>query len=189
MILRQSYILVADLINEGLSDIAVKVKKPTSLSFETLELSEGSIQDAEMGYYNIEIPSDIIDEIGTFVFQILAYETEVFIEKESVPAPPYSTETPDVCVITGNVKDISGNVSYFPQIGIEARPLKLPALYKGTHILGQRVLVYSDHNGFFQLPLIRGMTALIEIKDAGIRFQALIPHQESIRIEDLMPNS
>jgi hypothetical protein len=189
MILRQSYILVVDLENEGLSDIVVKVKKPSSLTFETLDLASESIQDAEMGYYNIEIPSEIIDEIGTFVFQILAYETEIFTEKEAVPAPPYSTETPDICVVTGNVKDISGNISYFPQISVEARPLRLPALYKGTHILGQRVIVHSDHNGFFQLPLIRGMTALIEIKDAGIRFQASIPHQESIRIEDLMPNT
>lgn len=189
MILSQTYTLVADLNNEGLTGISVRVKKPSSLIFESLVLSENMIQEAELGYYNITIPGEVINEIGTYVFIISAYEEDVVIEKEALPTPPYSVESPDICLVTGNLKDVSGKLNAFQQIQIEARPLTLPALYNGTYVLGQRVTVYSDHNGHFQLPLIKGMTALIEIRDAGIRFQAQIPHQESIRIEDLMPSS
>ena len=188
MILSQPYILVVKLPSEGITDIAVKVKPPSALGFESIELPEESIQEAELGFYNITIPGSVINEIGTYVFQVLAYEVDILVTQEAIPTPPYTVESPETCVVTGNVKDISGKLSTFPQIAIEARPLKLPALYNGTYVLGQRVVVYSDHNGHFQLPLIKGMTALIEVKDAGIRFQATIPHQDSIRIEDLMPN-
>lgn len=187
MILRQSYTLTVDLGSESLEDLAIRIKKPTSLSF--IDLPEISIQEAELGYYNFTIPGEVIDELGTYIFQIMGYETEKFVQRESVPTPPYSVESPEVCVVTGNVKNISGGLSIYPQTAIEARPLHLPALYSGTYVLSDRVVVYSDQNGHFQLPLIRGMTAIVEIKNAGIRFQAQVPHQDSIRIEDLIPTS
>ena len=187
MILGQSYNLVVHLGLEPIVDAVVEVKKPESLTFEEVIVLPDDFNETEYGYYNIYINASIIDQLGTYVFRISGYELEVFVERDANPAPPYSVESPDVCVVTGNVKNASGSIAPFSQVPVEGRPLKLPYETSGTHVLGEKVIVYSDHNGYFQLPLLRGMTAIIEVRDAAIRFQAVIPDQATIRLEDLMP--
>lgn len=191
MIANQEYTLVTNLGQEGLllEDVAILIKKPTSTSFEEIGLLEEDFQEAEAGYYNIKISSSLLDQLGTYVFNITGYELEIFEERENLPRPLSSTPAPDTCIVTGNARNLAGQAEVFRNIVITARPVKLPAVFNGTLTLGQRVDTRSDFDGFFSIPVIRGAEVRFEIQSAGVRFQAVIPDQDTIRIEELMPNS
>lgn len=187
MIIEQDYTLVVDLINTGITEIVLEGKKPTSTTFSEIILGVDDFAEAEHGFYNIKVPGSFITEYGKYIFRITGYELELFETQECNPTPLHSVIPPEVCIVMGNIRNASANVEAFAQVRIEARPLKLPHLVSGTFTLGQIVHTYTDYSGYFQLPLIRGMTALIEIKDVGVRFQAVIPDADTVRIEDLVP--
>lgn len=187
MFIGSDYTLVVNLFNSGITSIVLEVKKPQSSSWAPITLEAGSFEEADYGYYNILIDKEIVDQLGTFVFRVSGYELEVFEERECVPTPLSSAVPPDVCVVMGNIRNASALVEAFENVCISAKPLKLPYEAGGTLMLGKRVLTYTDHSGFFQLPLVKGMEALIEIPDVGVRFQAVIPNTDTVRIEDLIP--
>lgn len=187
MLVGQNYTLVLDLLTPGLTDVTFEIKKPSGESFVETALEEGDFTEAGYGYYNILIRKELVDQLGTYVFRISGYELEVFEEKECGPVPLSSAVPPDVCVVMGNIRNASALVEAFANVHVTAKPLKLPLEIGGTMMLGKRVLTYTDHSGFFQLPLVKGMVALIEIPDAGVRFQATIPDVDTVRIEDIIP--
>jgi hypothetical protein len=186
MILRQTYILVADLLQTGLTGLTVSIKAPSSTSF--VPITSPVIAEADEGFYNITIPGTLITEYGTYVIKIVdGLSLSIIQARECNPTPLYSTVPPEVCVVYGSVRNASAKVDAFEQIRVEAMPLKLPSIFSGTFTMGKRVICYTDYAGDFQLPLIRGMTALIEIKDVGVRFQAVIPDAMTVSLEDLIP--
>ena len=187
MIAHQDYILVAELFDPGVVDAVLEVKKPNSLTFEPIDPLEHNFAEGAYGFYNFSVPASYLDMTGTYQFRITAYELEIFIERECLPLPLSSAPSPDVCVVNGNIRNVSAQVDSFQQVAVLAMPLKLPAISQANLTLGKRVLTYTDHNGFFQLPLIIGMRVLFEIRDTGVRFEATIPDQPTIRIEDLIP--
>lgn len=187
MIAGAPYILVIDLGESGLTDVLLRVKKPSSLAFEELTLEEGDFQEAEGGFYNLKIKKEDTLELGTYIFKVEGYELDVYTQRECLPQPLSSAPAPGVCVVTGNVRNISGVSRAYGNTIVSAQPLKLPANVSGSLILGKKVNTYADHDGFFSLPLIVGMTVLIEMPDAGVRFQTIIPDVDTVRIEDLIP--
>jgi len=187
MHLGQDYVLTVDLLTTSITDIVIEMKKPNDISFTELTLEESDFTEAAYGYYNILIRKELLDQIGTYVFRLSRYETEIFVERECTTAPLNSSLPPDVCIVMGNVRNASARIDAFEHIEITAKPLHLPVSTEGTLIMGRRVITYTDYSGFFQLPLIKGMHALIEIPDVGVRFQAEIPNIDSVRIEDLIP--
>ncbi len=188
MIAGANYTLVVQL-DPGISEIQVYVKRPSSVSFDEVLLVTGDFVECTdaPGFYNVKIKKDYTLEVGTYVFKLVGYELEEYFQKEAYPQPLSSSPAPGVCIVTGNVRTVSGNSQYYKNTVISAHPLKLPKEVNGSLILGSKVHTYADHEGFFSLPLIIGMTVLIEIPDSGVRFQAVIPEVESIRIEELMP--
>ena len=187
MIAGAPYDLVVNLEEAGLVDLQLFVKKPKSLSFEEIILESGDFQEAEDGFYNFKIKQEITSETGTYIFRVEGYELAEYFEREALPQPLSSTPAPGVCVVTGNVRNVSGSMQAYKNSIITAQPIKLPAEVSGSLILGSKVHTYADHEGFFSLPLVIGMTVIIEIPDAGVRFQAIVPDQETIRLEDLQP--
>ncbi len=187
MFIGQDYTLVVDLLVDGITDVTFEVKKPLGTSFDEITLEEGDFVEAGYGHYNLIVRKEIIDQLGTFVFRVSGYELEIFETRESDPVPLSSAVAPEVCVVMGNIRNASAQVDAFENIAITAKPLRLPLEISGSLTLGKRVVTYTDHSGFFQLPLIKGMTALIEIQDTGVRFQAVIPNVDTVRIEDIIP--
>ena len=187
MFIGQDYTLVVDLLAPGITDVTLEVKSPQGTSFVEITLEEGDFAEAGYGIYNILIRKEIVDQLGTFVFRVSGYELEVFEKRECNPVPLNSALPPEVCVVMGNIRNASARVDAFENVPVTAKPLRLPLEIGGTLTLGKRVVTYTDYSGFFQLPLIKGMLALIEIPDAGVRFQATIPSADTVRIEDLIP--
>jgi len=189
MISHEDYILVVNLGTTGLTfeDVALAYKAPSSVSFESIDFEEEDFSEAQFGFYNINVSKDLICETGTYLFKLDGYELEIFEEREALPKPLSSSPAPDICIVTGNVRLISGGVDSFENVTVTARPVKLPANYDGTLTLSNRVTARTDFDGFFSIPVIRGAEVRFEIKDAGIRFQAIVPDEDTIRLDELIP--
>jgi len=169
------------------------IKRPSALDFEQVVLEDESyFIEAAAGYYNILIIKDYIDEPGTYILSLSHYITtmsfgDIEESKEAVPAPIYSASNSDTCLVTGNVGTVGGSIEPYSNVAISAVPVKLPSETSGVITLGTKLQVYADYQGYFAMPLVKGMEVIFEIRAAGVRFQALIPDLPTIRIEDLMP--
>lgn len=189
MVVNEDYILVAKLDSQEFvaEDIALSVKAPGEDFFEEVEVDEENFEYADYGYYNLTIPKDLIKETGTYIFRVEAYEMALFFERECLPKPYSSSPPAEVCIVTGNIRDISGRARVFENVLVTVYPTKLPLNICNNLTLGQKVSTRTDFDGFFSLPVVRGAEVRFEIKDAGVRFQAIIPDEDTIRIEDLIP--
>lgn len=191
MILGAPYTLVVNLGATGIldTDVTLNVKKPESLVFEEVVLNTTNFKEAIDNYYNITIPLEIADQLGTYIFKVdeTVGPSTQYLERECLPQPLSSTPAPGTCVVNGNVRNVTGGMSNYNNTIVTAQPLKLPAEVSGSLILGGKVKTYTDHDGYFSLPLVIGMTVIIEVPDAGVRFQTIIPDEATVRIEDLIP--
>ncbi len=190
MILGKNYTLVTKLLISSLlsTDVDVYMKSPSSSTFERLTIAPENFIECTKGYYNILIPKEKILEEGTFIFSLEGILFGVVEEKrECLPAPIDAVIPPNVCIVRGSVLNIAAQSDALDRVAINARPLSLPNNQVGSYILGKDIVVFADYSGAFQLPLIRGMTVIIEIKSAGVRFQAVVPDLDTVRLEDLQP--
>jgi len=189
MIAYKDYVLVVNLGLPALADIYVAVKKPTSDVFEDLIIDPLTIIEGEYNYYNIPIYKEHIEEIGTYIFHVYGYSFDIFVERECLPQPLSSIPAPATCVVTGNVRNITGAAESYKNVQVIAYPLKLPQVAGNNVLTGGRVTTHTDWDGFFSMPLVIGQTVIIEIIAAAVRFQAEIPDQPTVRIEDIMPGA
>ena len=191
MILGKNYTLVTKLVISSLlvTDVFVYMKAPSASTFELLTIAPENFVECAKGYYNIVIPKEKILEEGTYIFSLEGFLLGSPIEekRECLPAPIGAVVPPNVCIVRGNVLNIAAQSDAFDRVAINARPISLPDNQVGSYILGKDIVVYADYSGSFQLPLIRGMTVIIEIKSAGVRFQAIVPDLDTVRLEDLEP--
>jgi hypothetical protein len=189
MLVNEDYTLVIRLDSATLDaeDVTVGVKAPNSDFFEQIEVSEDNFEYADYNYYNIVIPKDLICETGTYVFAVEGYETEYFETRECLPKPYSSSPPADTCIVTGNIRDISGRAQVYENVDVTVYPVKLPLTISSNLTLGQRVIARTDFDGYFSIPVIRGAEVRFEIKKAGVRFQAIIPDEDTIEITELIP--
>lgn len=189
MIQNTDYYLVVYLGAQGISsvDVALSYKKPSETSFTSYDLDDSNFQEAELGYYNIKVDKAVLDLLGTYLFRVEAYEIDEVIEKESLPLPLSSNPAPDVCIVTGNIRNISGNAETFSNIAIVVSPRRLPIIADSNLVMGKKITARADYDGFFSIPVIKGATVIFEIEEVGLRFQVVIPEQSTARIEDLIP--
>jgi hypothetical protein len=190
MILGTNYTLVTKLTVSSLlvTDVSVYMKAPSSSTFELLTIAPENFVECARGYYNIVIPKEKILELGTYVFSLEGLLIVTIEEKrECLPAPIGAIVPPNICIVRGNVLNIAAQSDAIDRVAINARPIALPNNQVGSYILGKDIVAYADYSGAFQLPLIRGMTVIVEIKSAGVRFQAVVPDLDTVRLEDLEP--
>ena len=187
MIINQDWTLVIKM-NPGLTaaDVLVKVKAPSAIVFSTVPYI--SIEDfvaSEGDYYNIKIPKSFITEVGDYVFSVT--NPFVVIELTEEALPYYGPTASDLCVIYGNVRDIGGTMPSYQNVQLVVYPVKLPEVVGSTFTLGQRLTISVDYTGSFSIPLLIGSTAVFEIKDAGMRIQAVIPDAPTASLASLIP--
>lgn len=188
MLVGRDYTLVANLGQEGLliNDLVISIKKPSSTEFEPAkEVLPFQVVEAEEGLYNIKIDKEDIPEIGIYYFKLEAYEFNTLIKQEATYDPRTGAVPPSLCVVTGTIRNLSGDVKVFEGVEVTARLLNLPKFIDGNLIVSDRVRTFTNFEGFFSLPLIRGSKVIFEIKATGKRFQTTIPDTDLVSIEDL----
>lgn len=76
-----------------------------------------------------------------------------------------------------------------PKLGalISLRVVKTPTTVAGSLLEGSILQTYTTATGQFSLPVIQGVTAILEITSAGIRQQVTIPFADAINVLTLLP--
>jgi hypothetical protein len=168
------------------TQVICKIKKAGQVSFDTKVLSSMTWINLGSGYYTIKFSADEMSRVGSFVYTLTGtgFDNFAFDEFTVLPIQDYSVR--DKCVVFGQFVGIDGN-NPGDLIKITATPVEFPAKYRNRILAARSVYTYLDHEGKFQLPLLRGTTCLIEVPRAGIRHQVNIPDTPSADIQQLLP--
>lgn len=139
------------------------------------------------GNYVLKIPGSLIAAIGFFHVDITGPGLRPYSKQFSVEPTPLSfLQAPNVCVITGNVSDITGS-SLNPDDELVFRVSTVPRSIQGSILNAKRIVSKPDAYGNFSIQLIRGIDVNVEIKLSGINFKITVPDQAVANLLDLMP--
>ena len=189
MIAGAEYILVLKFTDNIGANFLVEVKKPSDTVFSIIEAEISLPVHTERGYYNFIIPAEYMTELGRYVFVAVNTDNAEVQELavECLPSPINTEVALNKCIITGNIRDITGDYEVEDQTLITALPRRLPTALQNTFVSGKKIKTLTDYQGNFSFPIIIGMEVIFEIKDSGVRFQATVPDLPTINLKDLMP--
>lgn len=168
------------------TQVTCKIKKAGQVSFDTKVLNSLTWINLGSGYYTIKFSADDMSRVGSFIYTLAGagFDNFAFDEFTVLPVQDYSVR--DKCIVYGQFVGISGN-NPGDLIKITATPVEFPAKYRNRILAAGAVYTFLDHEGKFQLPLLRGTVCLIEVPRAGIRHQVQIPDTPSADIQDILP--
>ena len=172
---------------EGIAfdQITVNIKKMGS-SFSEKSLAEADWTDEGAGFYTVRWSVADMNTLGNFTFTLeYPYQIDVYSDQLSVVPAPIQYGTPaQICVVTGNILDITGAPMF---TDIVFRPPHVPSTAAGSIVGAGLVRTTTDAFGNFSVGLIRGTSVLVEIEKAGIRYIVSIPEAASARLLDILP--
>ena len=189
MIAGSEYILVLKFTTNIGDNFSVEVKKPSDTVFSIIDSEITLPVHTERGYYNFIIPAEYMNELGRYIFVAVNTDNseEQELAVECVPSPVNTEVALNKCIVSGNIRDITGDYDVEDQTLITALPRRLPTALQNTFVSGKKIKTLTDYQGNFSFPIIIGMEIIFEIKDSGVRFQATIPDLPSVNLKDLMP--
>ncbi len=189
MIAGAEYTLVLKFTSNIGDNFNVEIKRPSDVVFGIIEKEISVPTYSERGYYNFTIPAEYMTELGRYIFTAVNLDNaeEQVLEVECLPSPINTEVALNKCIVTGNIRDITGDYDVEDQTLITALPRRLPTALQNTFISGKKIKTLTDYQGNFSFPIIIGMEVIFEIKDSGVRFQATIPDLPTVNLKDLMP--
>ena len=169
------------------ADLTMKYWRTGDLLLQTHTLTSGDLVELGDGLYVLKIPGTLLTKIGTFFIQLSGllikdYEQSFQVE----PVTPSVVLHPNVCVVSGNIIDITGAPT-MPNESIEFRIAQVPRTSGGSLLNVQRIVTHPDAYGNFSVQLIRGAEIVVDIKRAGINYKFTVPDQETASLLDLLP--
>jgi hypothetical protein len=170
------------------SQLIVKYRRTgdTSLQAKTMSSANWVEVGGTVGLYILKWSSAEMGMVGSFWYQVSGATFNPHIEKMDVlPAQVGAIISPTLCVITGNLSDISAVPD---QSGaIKFRLVKTPATFQGALASGRVIQTLADSYGTFSVSLVRGAVVIVEIESAGLKQQFTVPDQGSANLIDLLP--
>lgn len=168
------------------SDVVLHWWKAGLVNVPVRPILSGEWVELGGGYYTLTLPNTDIDQLGELFLRftgvsIDALEKEFFVE----PASIAFLATTVGCIVSGNTLDLTGRLLAGKEVVF--RPVDAPNAVAGSLISFERILTYTDALGNFSVNLLRGATAIVEIKDAGLRQQFDVPDQSTALLLDLLP--
>lgn len=167
-------------------DVTVLIRKQGGVSLVAKTMDSTNFLDLGNGYYAIRWSSSYMDTLGAFFFSISGTTFDTLNGEISIEPLPQELVVipPDICMILGNLRDISSTPMRDMQVTFRA--VNYP-LQSGTSILSaDKVLARTDSLGNFSAPLIRGMTVIVEAERTGIRNQFVVPDAPTALLNDLI---
>ena len=168
------------------SDVTLEYRKTSTSAFEEKELEAEDWVNLGGGYYAIRWAAEEMSNVGSFFFKIEGNDFDTIgMELKIEPTPLAFLVTPEVCVVSGNVINIGGQVGQ--NSVIHFRVPRVP-LRVGSSLLDSEIIrTYPDALGNFSVQLLRGATVLVEMTQSGIKNQIVVPDQQTAQILDLLP--
>lgn len=187
---RTYYLTLANVPVTGIaySAVTVKLKKFGQTAFVVKTLTALDWVELGNGYYTLKLSPSDMDTVGSTAVIVsgLAFDPVTLDQFMVDPVPtPVLAAGPDICVLTGTIKNISGGEPLHTRV--TARPVEFPAKYNMNVIAADIVWTVLDSYGMFSLPLVQGSTVIIEIERAAIKHQIVIPYAPSANLIDLLP--
>lgn len=188
---RNIYLTLADVPATGLTpgDVVCKYRKDGQTALTTKTLDGSNWIEVGDGFYILKFTATEMDTLGYFFFTLSGPGFDNFLYDEFTIEPNPATAEgfvpPEICVVSGSVRNVGGQVS--SQVRVVARPVQFPTTYGSNLINADAQWTYINSDGSFQLSLVRGSTVIIEIDRAGIRHQVVIPDAPTADLLDLLP--
>ena len=156
----------------------------TSLQTATIQASDWT--ELENGLYIFKIPAPIMNTIGSFYFRLSGSGFDLHEEQFDVhPAPLQLVAQNNKCIITGNLVDLSGEATQGQQVVF--RVTQLPAKISSSMLSSNRIVTTPDALGNFSVAIVQGAKVIVEIQQAGVFAEILVPEQPSAQLIDLLP--
>ena len=177
--------LGAPMVDVPFDGVSVHIKQPMQniLSWSIPEESWISRGD---GFYSLVIPGNMLMQPGEFHWWLTSPGSAGAHGSFEVDAMPLEASVPPgQCLVSGSVMSLGG----LPKLGalISLRVVKTPTTVAGSLLEGSILQTYTTATGQFSLPVIQGVTAILEITSAGIRQQVTIPFADAIDVLTLLP--
>lgn len=169
------------------TQVTCKYRKFGESSLTTRVLTSSDWVNLGSGFYVLKWPASILNVLGTFFFTLTGSSFDNFVYDEfDVDPAPISLSTPaDVCLVSGNLSDLSANPVH--NAVISARLVSYPASGGSSVITSDSIRTVPDYFGNFTLPMIQGKTAIIEIERTSVKYQITVPYASSANFLDLVP--
>ena len=95
-----------------------------------------------------------------------------------------SVPVPELCRIYGYLKHIDGSSWRHATVIID-NLWGVPSI-DGALVLGKRTETSTDENGFFEIDVVRGVTARISVENTGFIVRVKVPNSAAVNLSDLM---
>jgi hypothetical protein len=144
------------------------------------------------GFYRLEIVQEASLEVGNYIALVVSNEPvdaafEALQLPYSVTPKPVGANIPaNICIVHGNIKDISGR-DMAGSTPIIFRNVDFPGVQGSSLINANKYETNTDAFGNFSAPLIRGRKVNMEIQAAGLRVQFTVPDLQTASVTDLFP--
>lgn len=143
------------------------------------------------GYYLLRFTEDDLTDIGKFAYRLTSVGiVPIYGAFDVDPAPLSFLASPAVCIVSGNVLDLSGKApaDQNQSMLISFRTTRVPQQVSGLSLLSARLITTTtDAYGNFSVALLRNAEAIFEADSLGLKQQITVPDQETANIIDLLP--
>lgn len=183
---------VVYLVNAGVpvtglvdTDVVLRARKKGG-AFQNKTLTSDNFKELEVGLYSVEFEGTEVDTLGPFTFRINGAGIDQYVETFDVD-PIYlgALTPPGVCDVYGNLIDLGATPVW--NSAVSFRIVDLPSVVNTSMVVGTIIRTITDAQGNFHASLIRGATVLVEIESAALKFQFVVPDQETVNLADLIP--
>lgn len=168
------------------SQITLRIKKSGG-QFVIRTLLETEWVENEFGFYSIRWTESDMDTLGGFIALIdYPYQAkQVALNLQIMHEPLVIDAYSPYCIVTGNMVDV-GAAAAFGQ-SVVFRVPSVPVFTQTSMLSANIIRTVTDAFGNFSVKLLRGIRVLVEIEQAGIRYQITVPDQPTAAILDLLP--
>jgi hypothetical protein len=187
---RTSYLSKLDVPVTGIlfSEVVCRYRKEGGI-LVTKTLDSSSWTEVGDGFYYVTFSPAEMNTLGYFFYTLTSTKFDNFVYDEfSIEPSPGSIAPlvpPGICVISGTLKDIGGNIPR--NCRVSARAVDYPVRAGEALINSDAVYTYPDSLGNFQLSLLQGATVIFEIERTAIRNQVTVPATPTANLADLIP--
>jgi len=172
-------------MNQDFMTILCKFWNPIFTEFQTKILTIDDIYETSPGEYELLYTPEEISTKGAFV-SMLYTSTDAFLP--SLEVTTVVDTVSGTCAVSGQCIDVQGQVLVNPiQITIENIYTPIRTMYGS--IIPRKTVFYSDITGFFEIPLIKGMTVRVGVSHFGITKTVTIPEDNYADLFELIENS
>jgi hypothetical protein len=165
--------------------VTCMIKKAGQTVFSAKAVTSSNWVNLGDGYYTLRFSGDDLSRVGNFIYKLTGPNFDNFLYDEFTILAGEDVTVKDKCVIKGQFIGLNGDAAQ--QIKVTARMVEFPAVSSGRIVSGDTVYTFLDSQGKFEMSLLRGSTALIEVPRAAIRSQIVVPDTATANLVDLLP--